>query len=104
MLVFKPGVDIRGLQPEMALGMLCLYTQLLPHSTDGKIVITSGTDGKHKINSLHYLGLAVDVRIWNIEQIENVVEAIKEDLPGFDLVLHRTHLHMEYQPKKPLNM
>src|SRR3990167_4959927 len=31
-----------------------------------ELVITSGKDGKHGDNSLHYQGKAVDLRIWNV--------------------------------------
>lgn len=104
MLILKEGVDIRGLQPEMSLGILILYTKLLPISTNGKVVITAITDGKHKTNSLHYVGSAVDIRIWNLDNIKGIIQDLKESMAGFDFFLHSDHLHVEYQPKTGLNL
>lgn len=64
--------------------------------------LTSGKDGEHSAGSLHYYGLAGDFRIrdMNHDQIAWAVVELKERLGGdFDVVLERTHIHIEYDPK-----
>ena len=67
--------------------------------------ITSAAEGTHKKGSLHYLGLALDFRTRDMTKAEKtalvglVIEALTEE---FDVVLEKTHLHIEYHPKLPL--
>ena len=63
-----------------------------------ELVITSGKDGTHGNNSLHYEGKAVDLRTWNV--LDALVKQLKVHLgPNYDVVLEDTHLHVEYDPK-----
>lgn len=67
-----------------------------------EMTITSILDGKHSRNSLHYAGQAFDVRTRGIHG--STVSRIAATLRGkltvdFDVVLHSTHLHIEYQPR-----
>lgn len=62
-------------------------------------VITSGRDGSHKVDSLHYEGKAIDLRI------NHVLEALKSDIkdflgPHFDVILEKDHIHVEFDPKQ----
>jgi hypothetical protein len=65
------------------------------------LVITAGTDGKHMVGSLHYKGMALDIRTRNI--VGNEVEVLAELKtalgPAFDVVLEGDHIHLEYDPK-----
>lgn len=68
------------------------------------LTITSMRDGKHKPTSLHYKGLAVDIRTRHLkydDTINTVFELIHKMLTplGFDVVLEKTHLHIEYDPR-----
>lgn len=72
----------------------------------GTPVITSIMDGQHQAGSLHYLGLAFDVRLNNIpaEQHESIREEVAA-LAGtaFDVVHEyhlqpADHLHVEFDP------
>ena len=64
-----------------------------------ELVITSGKDGKHGDNSLHYQGKAVDLRIWNV--LETLVNRLKEHLgPQYDVVLEKDNIHVELDPKQ----
>jgi len=64
-----------------------------------ELVITSGRDGKHGLNSLHYQGLAVDLRTWNL--LATVVARIRAELGSdFEVILEKDHIHIEYDPKK----
>jgi len=61
-----------------------------------KLVITSGLDGKHMKNSLHYAGLAVDIRTRHINKPLEIYEKIKIRLGNkFDVIYYDTHIHIE---------
>jgi hypothetical protein len=68
--------------------------------------ITSGDDGKHMINSLHYKGLAIDLRTRDLEggSLGSIAKGIHAELKGllgrdYDVVLEKDHIHLEYDPK-----
>ena len=65
-------------------------------------IITSARDGKHSTNSLHYVGKALDMRTRDLTdaQIQALAGELREWLgPDFDVVVERTHIHVEYDPK-----
>ena len=71
-------------------------------------VLTEGTGGKHMEGSLHYKGLAIDLRTNHTsdENAEWVAKKLRSDLgPEYDVVLEYTnygeisHLHIEFDPK-----
>jgi len=70
--------------------------------------ITSGADGQHKKNSLHYKGLAWDFRIWGVSDPGALARRLRLMLKSidecFDVVYgdpaHRDHIHIEYDTKK----
>lgn len=63
-------------------------------------IITSAKDGKHSEHSLHYQGLALDLRTWNLGGREmHVLGELKRALgPEYDVVLEKDHIHLEYDP------
>ena len=96
----KPGVDLRGVRPEIVVAMLLLEPVLLEHDSD--FVVTSCTDGKHMAGSKHYEGLAIDVRSRNLpkERHTACLIAMRETLgPQFDVILEGDHFHVEFDPK-----
>lgn len=67
------------------------------------MVVTSLRDGTHHDGSLHYSGNAVDIRIRDIA-LTTVTKILDTlicclDSWGFDVVLEKDHIHIEYQPK-----
>lgn len=65
-------------------------------------IITSGIDGKHSQNSLHYVGRAFDFRTRSIhpDTLKNIVQELKARLgPDYDVIDEGTHLHVEWDPK-----
>lgn len=94
----KPGVSLRGMQPQILLALI-IAEQLYPPS-DGYMMITSVSDGQHKLGSLHHVGLAVDIRPPTHERALNeFVERLQHRLGyEYDVVLEDDHIHIEYQP------
>lgn len=61
------------------------------------VTVTAGLDGAHSAGSWHYYGLAVDFRThyFNEQTTINCANQLREALPGYDIVLHSTHIHVE---------
>ena len=96
----KNGVSISGLRPEILVALI--VAEGIAREEGSEIVVTSGVDGQHRAGSLHYVGLAVDLRRWNLRDPTAFVDRLKESLgPSFDVLLERTHIHVEFQPKGP---
>lgn len=108
----KDGASLTGLQDVMVPAIEA--ASYAAHSLAGvPAVITSGLDGEHGQGSLHYEGLAVDVRrldrhempdggvIFPDPELAQAQAArIRARLPAeFDVVLESTHVHIEYDPK-----
>jgi hypothetical protein len=100
-LRIKPDVSIRRLQPQAVLAVTICAPIWAEHGAE--LVITSGDDGAHKVGSLHYEGLAVDLR-WPetlpVELREQLAVRVRVALgPHYDVIPEPTHLHIEYDPK-----
>jgi len=69
------------------------------HGSD--LVITSVRDSKHGKHSLHYVGKAFDIRIWNIKVDKYVLGKELQKALGdeYDVVVEKDHIHIEYDPK-----
>lgn len=60
-------------------------------------IVTSARDREHSAGSWHYYGLAVDFRIMDLEaeDVQKIFVKLKDSLPGFDVILESTHIHVE---------
>jgi len=101
MLKFKKDVPISGLQPEALDGIdIC---NAVFNSFGEDCIVTSTTDGDHMIGSLHYKGLAWDMRVWHVGDKEDEIDAaLRCALPDtYDVLLERSpeHWHCEFDPK-----
>lgn len=108
-MTIKPGADVRFIRPEVAARLWTIEQIFKHHAPEGyEFVITSGTEGRHSVNSLHYKGLAIDVRRWWREPglVEthdlgvDTLSKIRRDLVqalgrDWDIVIERTHVHIE---------
>jgi len=111
---FKPGVDL-ALRPEMARALPDIEQAHLDVGITRGAYITSGKDGVHGPDSLHALGLAVDMRTHDLEQ--SVIDALAAQLklrlndamslnrpyqiiiePNASAPNASSHIHVEYQP------
>ena len=96
----KDSARIAGLRPETLLGMFAAHVVHQRHGWE--MVITSCTDGQHSAGSLHYLGLAFDLRTRDRSELEiqTLVSEIKDALGSeWDVVRETLHIHCEFQPK-----
>ena len=96
----KKSVSVYGLKPEILFAAIVARDVFAAYGYE--FVITSGSDGKHGRGSLHYQGLAIDIRTRHVE--ENMHQALKTEIADrltdeFDVVLEETHIHIEYQRK-----
>ena len=93
----KERADIKGLHPIFR-GVLP-YLERVCTQYEVDLVITCGLDGTHSAGSLHYYGRAIDIRIRDltITQQENFFYEIQRELDlFFDVLLHKTHIHIEF--------
>lgn len=99
----KQGVTISGIQPEILMAACIidtLYSQ--EYGRPEGVTITSITDGKHKTGSKHYIGQAIDCRTHYFDK--QTKHELKRDIANalgaeFDVVLEKTHIHVEFDPK-----
>ena len=98
MIKVKTGVDVRGLHLKMWEAVYLILPIFKRHKT--ALVITSALDGEHSHGSLHYVGLAIDIRKRDLDFATDVFYEILKALPdGYDVVNESTHFHIEWQPK-----
>lgn len=96
----KNGVQLLGMQPQTLLAMVFAMGVCERHNTG--FTITSVCDGKHARASLHYKGLAFDMRIRDMTGATkiDVFDELKRSLgEAYDVVLENDHIHCEYDPK-----
>lgn len=106
MITIKEGVSILGLKPEALMGLMIANSVFVRYDAD--MILTSGGEGRHSRGSLHFAGLAIDLRSRHLA--DRTRAAILRDLrrclgKSFDVVLEckgkaNEHFHVEYQPKK----
>lgn len=114
----KESVRIAGVQPQVAIG-LQIANSVFVEQIGHECFVTSINDSTHGKDSLHYKGLAFDLRLpsrvrwgrdWNgeIEPHDKLVhEQLRAELgQEWDVVLelHQSspyawHIHCEYDPK-----
>lgn len=99
MLKLKPGVRAHGLDVEGLLGIVVASSVYEALGYD--CTVTSITDGRHGVDSHHHIGWAFDLRSRDIPPSvrPHLVANLKSALPGYDVVVESTHIHVEYDPK-----
>lgn len=103
-MIFKAGVSFIGIKPPLVLGLLAadaVHRQL--YGDD--VVVTSLVDGEHRKDSLHYKGLAADLRTHDHPNPEKFRALLAAQLGDeFDVILEdaghpNEHIHLEHDPK-----
>lgn len=100
MMRIKKNVLIFGIRPEINVALQVAHS--VYNSYGYELTITSGTEGPHSRGSLHFQGLAVDLRTRNVET--RMHQALRDEIADrltseFDVVLEDDHIHIEYQRK-----
>ncbi len=95
----KKGVNIQGLDIRMR--PVLIVANRLWDSYGEELAITCGLDGEHSAGSLHYYGLAVDLRTRYFD--DDTKKKIAKELArvlgyNYDVISHKTHIHAEYDP------
>ena len=103
----KYSVDLRGLQPQMAIAAMVVREVYRELDAGSSCTITSANDSKHSTGSLHYQGKALDFRTHDFQgDKKELVHMCKEALgPHFDVLLEglgtpSEHVHLEHDPKE----
>ena len=103
MIILKQGVNVRGLHIKI---WDAIYLADEVYSAFGvDAVVTAGVDGEHGYASLHFVGCGVDLRTRTLSEsnITKVYGIMKERLgPAYDVVLHKTHLHIDQDKNKTI--
>ena len=94
----KSGVKLGQIKPEIVAACLVIEPILKRHGQE--LIITSCRDGRHSKNSKHYLGYAIDIRIWDLQQ-HNEVEAVAillQDALTDEYYVHvePDHIHLQF--------
>ena len=106
LLRFKEGTIVKQLDTALFPGLIMLCGIMERLLDINEIWITSVQDGKHKSQSLHHAGRAVDIRskIYPPEKVQEIVSEFKAFYDAeYDLIwenrgLTNEHLHCEYDP------
>jgi len=100
----KAGVKVAGLQP--AALYILRAAEPIWERYNQTLTLTSACEGEHRSGSLHYVGLAADLRRWGFTNTElrRAAKELRQALgKHYDVVVERTHIHVEYQPKEALD-
>ena len=96
----KKGVNIQGI--DLKLRPVLIHADEIWKRYGQELVITAGMEGEHSAGSLHYYGLALDLR--KNYFTSDIAIKVRNELQvklgrNFDVILHSTHIHTEYDPK-----
>jgi len=98
----KKGVKLTGVSTELMFGILVADRIWKNHAKILVITEILPTE-RHRISSAHNTGRAADLRTHyfdNQEEKEEVAQELREAVgENYDVVLHPTHIHIEYDPK-----
>jgi hypothetical protein len=93
----KKGASLAGLSPKML--VVLKHADIIWNAHGHELVVTAGTDGLHGPGSYHYAGLALDLRtsyFTNDEAQQVHAQLTKALSKYYDIILHSTHIHVEY--------
>lgn len=108
MISIKPGVNLKGISPEIVIALQVAESIYAKHDIEGGLVVTSALDSKHKRGSKHYIGNAVDIRTRTVPN-DDLKLLISEEIAAalgneYDVVLESTHIHIEFDPPVGINV
>lgn len=94
----KPGVTMAGL--DLRMRRVLVEADKIWRQLGAELVVTSALDGEHSAGSLHYYGLAVDLRTKCFAGDPGHPAAAAAMLQlalgdGYEVILERDHIHVE---------
>ena len=98
--MIKEGAKVNGIRPEMVLAYAMIQPIFKKLGID--CVITEATGATHNEGSLHYVGLAIDIRNRDIPvDIQAWLQVKLQNILGsqYEVLLESDHYHIEFQPK-----
>lgn len=104
MLLIKKGVKLHSLSPQMSIALTIINQECNDRLID--CIITSGSEGKHKVGSFHYVGNALDFRtFYDPSDPKGCNQTICSRIAlhlgeNYDVVIEPTCVHVEYDPHK----
>lgn len=99
-MIIKKSASLNGLQLVMRPVLVIASSVWVDYGQE--LTVTCGTDGTHSAGSLHYYGLALDLRTkyFNEKTKFKVFKDLKDKLGSkYDVVMHTTHIHVEHDPE-----
>lgn len=96
----KQGANLQGL--DIRIRPALIIADKVWKEYKQELVITCGLNGTHSAGSLHYYGLAIDcrTRYFTTEEIIVIAAKLRNALGfEFDVIVHKTHIHIEYDFK-----
>lgn len=99
----KAGVNFNGIQAPILRALADIAPIM---EATGEFTVTAALDGKHMEGSLHYKGLAVDLRSHHIphnRRADVMVEIRKKLGQDYDVIMEgagtpNEHIHLEHDP------
>ena len=99
-MIIKEGVTLAGIDFKMR--KVLIAADKIWKENHQELVITEARGGTHSAGSLHYYGLALDMRTRYFDAMTktNVAMLLREELgPDYDVIMHSSHCHVEYDAK-----
>jgi len=101
----KDGVNFNGIRAPILRALATIEPIM---EATGEFTVTAALDGKHMEGSLHYKGLAVDVRSHQVPAAKRifVLDQLKRAIGSdYDVILESAgtpneHFHLEYDPNE----
>ncbi|HDO25854.1 MAG TPA: hypothetical protein ENG95_04345 [Nitrospirae bacterium] len=95
-MLIKLGVSIRNIKRPIRRTLSPIAKVFKKYGEEA--VITSTVEGNHSASSLHYEGLAVDIRL-PVNNLQAIMKDLRLELNGdYDIILEASHFHVEYDP------
>lgn len=99
------GARIADLRPEALFAATLSMFVLEDLSPESTWEMSSGIEGRHSRGSLHYAGQAFDISARGLKiRLDDYADALGQALgDDFDVIAEGSHVHVEFQPKTPVN-